>query len=146
MLRHILIATVPASGGAAARSKTEARERAEKVLKEIQDGADFVQAVKEHSDDYYSQRNEGRIPNYRKGQLGEEFHQAVLKLTEDNSTSGVVVSSRGYHIIRLIEKQVTRYEDVKDDLKEAVKIRPPSPRERHGLLSRLRESAKIEGL
>jgi hypothetical protein len=57
-----------------------------------------------------------------------------------------VESPRGFHIIQLVEKKVTRLEDVKAELEKAVKEEPPSAKERLDLVARLREGAKIEGL
>jgi parvulin-like peptidyl-prolyl isomerase len=161
-LRHILIAARPAGAagpparagddeGAAAkagglRTRAEARERAEMVLKELQAGGDFAQAVKQYSDDALTKRNDGRIPVYRKEYLGEEFHRAVTQLAPESPLSGIVESPRGFHIIQLVEKKVTRLEDVKAELEKAVKEEPPSAKERLDLVARLREGAKIEGL
>jgi hypothetical protein len=145
VLRHVLVAKGRSTEKEGPRTDLEARERAEKVLKEIQEGKDFVQAVKEYSDDAYTQRNEGRIPHYRKGLYGEEFDAAVAQLTPEKPMTGVVVSARGYHLVQLVERRVTRFEDVEKDLREAVKNKPASAREKQELAAGLREKAKIEG-
>lgn len=161
VLRHILISTrspragpgeaEAGSGGGTRgriirRSPGEARERAEKILQEIRGGLEFTQAVKQYSDDAFTKANQGRIPNYRKGSFGDSFHAAVEELTPESPVSGVVESPRGYHIIQLVEKRTTRFEDVKDDVEEVVRNLPPSAEERQSLLVRLRKEAKIEGL
>jgi parvulin-like peptidyl-prolyl isomerase len=158
-LRHILIAARPtgitaprsADEGAAAktagmRTKAEAKELAEKVLKELQTGGDFGQAVKQYSDDALTKKNDGRIPVYRKEYLGDDFHRAVSQLTPESPLSGIVESPRGFHIIQLVEKKVTRLEDVKADMEKAVKTEPPTAKERLELVAKLREAAKIEGM
>jgi parvulin-like peptidyl-prolyl isomerase len=160
-LRHILVSTRPASArpedGAAGddasktapeppRTKAESRERAEKVLAEIRGGLDFVQAVKQYSDDHFTKKNDGRIPTYRKGAFGNDFHAAVESLTPESPVSGVVESPRGFHIIQLVEKIQTKLEDVRGEIEKIAKTQPPSPRERLGLTSRLRDKAKLEGL
>jgi hypothetical protein len=161
VLRHLLISTRGAQAGAPERdsgsgsgsrgriirrSPGEARERAEKILEEIRSGLEFTQAVKQYSDDAFTKANQGRIPNYRKGFFGDSFHAAVQDLTPESPLSGVVESPRGYHIIQLVEKRTTRFEDVKDDVEEVVKNLPPSAEERQTLLERLRKEAKIQGL
>ena len=165
-LRHILVSTRPGpsrpeeapAGDAAAgadavkaapepvRTKAEARERAEKVLAEIRGGLDFVQAVKQYSDDPFTKKNDGRIPTYRKGTYGNDFHAAVETLTPESPVSGVVESQRGYHIIQLVEKIQTKLEDVRAEIEQMAKSQPPTPRERLELTSRLRQKAKLEGL
>jgi parvulin-like peptidyl-prolyl isomerase len=152
-LRHILISTrapiggpgaSPGPGPEGARTNAEAKEKAEKILKELQGGADFAQAVKQYSDDAFTKRNDGRIPQYRKGFYGESFHQAVTQLTPEKPLSGIVESPRGFHIIQLLEKQVTKFEDVKPELEKVVMNQAPTPKERHDLAQRLREKAKID--
>src|SRR5688572_2391806 len=129
-LRHILISTRPgpsrpeeaAPGDDAAkaapepaRTKAEARERAEKVLGEIRGGLDFVQAVKQYSDDQFTKKNDGRIPTYRKGAYGNDFHAAVEGLSPQSPVSAIVEAKggHGYHIIQLVEKIETKLDDVR---------------------------------
>ncbi len=160
-LRHILVSartagTVPpgsaagegdpGAGGPSARTTAEARERAEKILKEIQGGLDFVQAVKLYSDDAFTKKNEGRIPHYRKGFYSDAFHNAVTQLTPESPQSGVVESPRGFHILQLVEKQVTKLDQVRADLEKVVKTQVPTVKERHELISRLRAKSRVEGL
>jgi len=146
-IRHILIAVrprTPSGDPKPALTDQEARAKAEKVLKELQGGADFVQLVKAYSDDELTKRNDGRIPQYRKGYRGPEFHEAVTRLTEDNRISGVVRSPQGYHIIQLIEKKTTRLEDKREEILNVLNTQQPTPQERATFIRSLREKAKIE--
>ena len=153
VLRHILVSTRGAAvkegekdSGGARRTPGEAKERAEKILAEIKGGLSFTQAVKQYSDDTFTRRNDGRIPYYRKGAYGDKFHAAVEQLTQEKPLSDVVESPRGYHIIELVEKRVTKFDDVKADVEKSLKERPPSYEDKQKLLLKLREKAKIEGL
>jgi parvulin-like peptidyl-prolyl isomerase len=160
-LRHVLVSaraagTVPPGspagegdpgrGGPSLRTAAEARERAEKILKEIQGGLDFAQAVKQYSDDAFTKKNEGRIPHYRKGFYSDAFHNAVTQLTPESPQSGVVESPRGFHILQLVEKQVTKLDQVRADLEKVVKTQAPTVKEKHELIARLRAKSKVEGL
>lgn len=146
VVRHILISTRGQGGETPSRPPAEAKERAEKVVQEIQGGLDFVQAVKQYSDDAFTKRNDGRIAHYRKGAYGEAFHQAVTKLTKESPLSGAVESPRGFHVVQLVERTVTRLEDVRPELEKVLRGQPPSTKEKQDLVRRLREKAKIEGL
>jgi hypothetical protein len=128
------------------RTRAEARERAERALKEIKGGMEFTQAVKLYSDDLLSRQNEGRIPLYWRGLYGEDFHKAVSQLTPESPLSGVLESPRGFHVVELMERQVTKLEDVQKDLEATIRDRPPSQKERQELYGKLIEKAKIEGL
>src|SRR5688572_1698317 len=129
-LRHILVSTRPApsrpeeaapgddaakAAAEPARTKAEARERAEKILGEIRGGLDFVQAVKQYSDDQFTKKNDGRIPTYRKGAYGNDFHAAVEGLSPQSPVSAIVEAKggHGYHIIQLVEKIETKLDDVR---------------------------------
>lgn len=146
VLRHILVSKRLRTSEGPVRSDSEARARAAQILKDLEAGLDFVQAVKQYSDDTFTKRNEGRIVHYRKGFYGDDFDQAVNSLTTDRRRSGVVASPRGYHILELVERRVTRFEDVKVELEAFFKTKPPTVEEKHALSARLREKAKIEGL
>ena len=146
VLRHLLVSKRLRTASGPVRSDTEAQARAEKILAEIRGGLDFVQAVKQYTDDTFSRRNEGRLEHYRKGFFGEAFDEAVAKLTTEQPLTGVVVSPRGYHIVRLVERRTTRLEDVKDDLERFYANREPTVEEKHQLRERLRAAAEIEGL
>ncbi len=149
-IRHILFSTrrKATSGGADSKSpaalEQEAREKAEKVLKELQGGADFIQMVRTYSEDDLTRNNDGRIPQYRKGYRGQDFHEAVVRLTEESRLSGLVRSPQGFHIIQLIDRKVTRLEDKREELSTVLKQQQPTAGERNTLLKRLREKAKIE--
>ncbi len=150
-IRHILFSTrrKATSGGPAdtkspAAVEQEAREKAEKVLKELQGGADFIQMVRTYSEDDLTRNNDGRIPQYRKGYRGQEFHEAVIRLTEESRVSGVVRSPQGFHIVQLIDRKVTRIEDKREELLTVLKQQQPTAGERNALLKGLRDKAKIE--
>jgi parvulin-like peptidyl-prolyl isomerase len=147
-LRHILVSTRPRaqSPGEARPQITdqEARAKAEKVLKEIQAGADFVQLVKAYSDDDLTRQNDGRIPQYRRRYYGQEFDEAVSRLTEENRLSGVVHSTRGYHLIQLLSRKTTKLEEHKEEIVNFLKNQPPTFKEKRDFIQSLREKAKIE--
>ena len=148
-VRHILVSAGGASTGGGApppRPGQDAKDRAEKILKELEGGLDFALAVKQHFDDTFTKKNDGRIPSYRKGFYGEAFHNAVIQLTPEKPLSGVVESPRGFHIIQLVEKKVTKLEDVKADVESLVKTQVPTAKERHDLILKLRGKSKLEGL
>ncbi len=146
VLRHILVSKRLRTSEGPVRSDSEAKARATQILLELEGGLDFAQAVKQYSDDTFTKANEGRIVHYRKGFYGDEFDQAVTALTADRKRSGVVASPRGYHIVELIERRVTRFEDVRVELEAFFKSMPPTVEEKHALTARLREKAEIEGL
>jgi foldase protein PrsA len=148
-IRHILISTRarpqrPGETRPPALTDQEARAKAEKVLKELQAGADFVQLVKAYSDDELTKANDGRIPVYRRGYHGPEFDEAVSRLTKEAPVSPVVRSPQGYHLIQLIDRKTTRLEDKREEILAYLKNQKPTVQEKNNFIKTLREKAKIE--
>jgi peptidyl-prolyl cis-trans isomerase C len=98
---HILI-SVPQ--GADGPTKDAARKRAEGVLKQIKAGGDFAALAKEHSQDPGSAINGGDLGLFQRGQMVPPFDQAAFTL-KPGSTSELVETQFGYHIIRVTEKK-----------------------------------------
>ena len=144
-LRHILFSTRRrGSRKPDPEFEAKAREKAERVLRELRDGADFEEMVNLYSDDLYTKKRGGRIPRYRPNMYGsKEFDDAVAALSEPGQISGIVKSRRGFHIIQLISRKVTKYEDVKDEIRKLLVEEKPSPREKYEFTKKLREEAKI---
>lgn len=144
-MRHIVISTRPAgSREATPDAEARARTKAERILRELRDGADFVEMVNLYSDDTYTKKREGVIPKYRPNMYGsEEFDAAVQGLTDPGQLSGIVKSRRGFHIVQLIGRKVTAYESVKEELRKLLTEEPPSQREKFDFTKSLRDAATI---
>lgn len=100
-LRHILIS---ASGDAGEEEKTAARGKAEDLLAQVREGADFAELATANSDDTQSAERGGDLGWVSRGQTVEPFENAAFAL-EPGATSEVVESPFGFHIIRLEEKR-----------------------------------------
>ncbi len=75
-----------------------AREKAEAVLAEIRQGADFAEMAKEHSDDLFNAEKGGELGRFGRGTMVQSFEDAVFAL-EEGEISGIVETEFGYHII-----------------------------------------------
>lgn len=84
------------------------RAKAEKILAELRNGADFGELAREHSEDHASARSKGELPGWaNKGTLVPPFEEAAYAL-KPGVVSGLVRSRFGYHIIKLLEKREAR--------------------------------------
>jgi foldase protein PrsA len=101
-LRHILV---------------NSGEEAEKILKELEDGADFTELAKEKSIDTSASRG-GELGFIGKGTTVQEFEEAAFELKE-GEVSGIVETQFGYHIIKR-EPDIVPLEEVKDKIKQAL--------------------------
>jgi peptidyl-prolyl cis-trans isomerase C len=117
---HILIGI---DEDATPEAKKAAKEKAEKILAEVQkDPALFAKFVKEDSTCPSKEQN-GSLGSFPKGRMVKEFETAAFALKE-NEISGVVETRFGYHIIRRDASQPERqipFDEIKGRLMELLK-------------------------
>ncbi|MFK5955465.1 MAG: peptidylprolyl isomerase [Planctomycetota bacterium] len=148
VMPHFLRANL-IKAGADARSIDNAKMKidAERLAGECHDklvaGADFKTMVAEYSHDQVSLRSDGLLPSYRPGLYGPEFTQAVASL-EPGEFSKVIESGAGFHVVKLISRQVTKFEQVRSALIEKVMTAAPTWQEREEVLTSLRAAADIQ--
>ena len=95
---HILVGV---DGKAGPEEKKAAREKAEKLRKELAGGADFAQLARENSS-CPSNKQGGDLGFFSKGKMVPEFEKAAFAL-QPGGVSEVVETRFGYHIIKLAE-------------------------------------------
>lgn len=121
-LRHILIS---ASRDANEEEKTAARGKAEDLLAQVREGADFAELASANSDDTQSAERGGDLGWVSRGQTVEPFENAAFAL-EPGATSEVVESPFGFHIIRLEEKRAAGtapFADAREEIEAYLKQR-----------------------
>jgi len=100
-VRHILIR--PASPDSEAEAK--AREKAEKVLELIRNGADFGTVARQISEDKASGQKGGDLGYLMRDQMEPEVAKLVFSMNP-GEVGGPVKTSLGYHILKLDEKKL----------------------------------------
>ena len=121
-VRHILIKTpTPGADGKVDEAAVKAaREKAESILKQVQNGGNFADLAKKNSDDPGSKDNGGSLGWIQRGQTVPEFEQAAFSLAK-GQTSAIVRSTFGFHIIHVDDKQdahVKPLEEVKAQIEQ----------------------------
>ncbi len=101
-LQHLLI-MVPA--GADADADRKAHATADSLLEVLHAGADFADVANRHSEDPGSAKKGGELPWIGPGMTLAEFEEAAYRLEKAGDMTGVVRTSVGYHIIRLLERK-----------------------------------------
>jgi parvulin-like peptidyl-prolyl isomerase len=86
------------SRSTATRTKQQAQQQIEQLKTQIDGGADFAQLAQQHSDCPSGKRG-GDLGSFGRGQMVGPFEQAAFGMPV-GSTSGVVETDFGYHIIR----------------------------------------------
>src|SRR5579863_854861 len=105
-VRHILIKTPPPGpdGKVDPKAVDAARQKAEDILKQLHAGADFAKLAETDSQDTASAKNGGSLGWVQRGQTVPEFEKVAFSLPK-GSTSGIVQTSYGFHIIHVDDKQ-----------------------------------------
>lgn len=102
-------------------AEENAKNKAKEVIEKLNNGEDWASLVKEYSEDEGSIDDEGLVENFTKGDVVDEFWNAVEKLEDGKYTSEPVKSSYGYHIIkRESYKEKEKLDDMKDELIETI--------------------------
>ena len=90
--QHILIGV---SQNASDEEKAEAKKKAEDLIKQLKDGADFDTLAKE---------NGGKIGPFKRSDMVKEFADAAYGLKVGEITEEPVLTQYGYHVIKLVDK------------------------------------------
>ena len=96
---HILL-RVPADADADTIQKRQ--DFATELLKQLQDGADFAQFAKAHSDDKSNAAQGGELGTFGRGTMVAEFENAVFTL-RPGQLSEVIRTPFGFHIVKVEE-------------------------------------------
>ena len=139
---HILIA-VPQ--GADAVTKTQARTKAEGLLKKVKAGGDFAALAKENSQDPGSAIQGGDLGYFQPGQMVPEFNEVAFKLAP-GTVSDLVETQFGFHIIKVVEKQTARtvpLDEVRPQLTQFLENQNRQ-RETQAFVAGLRAKGKVE--
>ncbi|MBY4595854.1 peptidylprolyl isomerase [bacterium BD-1] len=100
-VRHIMVA--PSS----TMDDAQAKAKADRLLGELKAGANFEALARAESSDKSSAAKGGELPIVAIGMQLTQFDVAASKLTKPGEISEVVKTEHGYHIIQLIERQVS---------------------------------------
>jgi parvulin-like peptidyl-prolyl isomerase len=95
---HILLMYKGSSRSTATRTKAEAEATIATLRKELDDGADFAELAKQHSDCPSSEEG-GDLGFFPRGAMVPEFDKAAFAL-EPGQVSDTVVTSFGFHLIQ----------------------------------------------
>ena len=149
-VRHILIKTpTPGPDGKGdQKADAAAKAKADDLLKQIQNGADFAELAKKNSDDPGSAAKGGELPPFQHGAMVPEFEQAAFGLQNKSQLSGLVKSQYGYHILQLLDKQPAHtrsFEEVKSEIEPIVKQQKQT-KAADELARTLESQAKVDGL
>ncbi|MBI1803390.1 MAG: peptidylprolyl isomerase [Ignavibacteriae bacterium] len=85
-------------------AKNAIRTKAQHILDSIRAGGDFADFARRYSEDRATATSGGDLGSWHRGQFVAEFEEAVFSLKEGD-LSNVVETSRGFHIVQLLERR-----------------------------------------
>jgi peptidyl-prolyl cis-trans isomerase C len=142
---HILISTEPTDPNADPNQvKAVAREKAEKLLKEVKEGADFATVAKENSGDPGSAGRGGDLGLFGRDSMVKPFEEAAFSL-KPGEISDLVETQFGYHIIKVTEHHdpnTITFDKAKDQIMDNLKMTKTQDAFR-GYIESLQKTAQI---
>ncbi len=99
--------------------KDAAKEKAESLLSEVEQGADFATLAEQNSADTFSAENGGDLDFISAGMMDPAFDEAAFAIASVGDTSEVIETEFGYHIIKLTDikpVEVTPLAEVRDEI------------------------------
>jgi len=104
-VRHIL---VQVASDADESEKIAARQKAEDILDKVKSGQDFAKLAENYSDCLRSKNAGGNLDYIERNFMPPEFDKVAFSI-EKNTTSEIILSSFGYHILQVLEREPARY-------------------------------------
>lgn len=116
---YVAFAADPKAGQGDGRkrlSEEEARAKMESLRKQIVEGADFVQLVKQHSEDATSAAKDGDLGVIRRAdQVPDRIKDAIFSL-KPGQVSEVVGQPNGFYLFRLEEMKTKTLDEVRQEV------------------------------
>ncbi len=143
-VRHILIA-VPQK--ADAKTVAAAQAKAEDILKQLKNGANFADLAKKYSDDPGSKTQGGELGFIQHGATVPAFDQTAFSL-QPGQLSGVIRTQFGFHILQVEQKQPAHVKTVDEvhDLIMANLMQQAQAQAAQAYAARLQAQAQQVGL
>ena len=116
-VQHILIA---AKSDASDEEKAAAKTKAEELIKQLKDGADFAELAKANSADTGTAAKGGQIGPFKRSDMVTEFSTAAYDLKNAGDITETPVQTQfGYHIIKLVSKEEKKpFDEMKEQMEK----------------------------
>lgn len=120
----------------------DTKEEAEKMLQRVKAGENFNELAKQNSKDPSAKENSGDLDYFRHGDMLEPFEKAAFAL-KPGEISDIVQTDYGFHIIKVEDSKLDKFEDVKEQLKGSM-LNDKKSSEYEKMLEEMRKNGKIE--
>ena len=116
-VQRILIA---AKADASDEEKAAAKTKAEELIQQLKDGADFAELAKANSADTGTAAKGGQIGPFKRSDMVTEFSTAAYDLKNAGDITETPVQTQfGYHIIKLVSKEEKKpFDEMKEQMEK----------------------------
>jgi peptidyl-prolyl cis-trans isomerase SurA len=134
---HIFVA-IPKNSASA--DSLRYQKRIDSIYQKLQAGEKFEDLVKTYSDDKGSAAKGGVLPAFGVNRMVPEFVEAIYSLPDIGYYSKPILTSYGWHIIKLIEKKTIKpYDEEKAEIKQKILKDSRGEQTRQVVLDRIRK-------
>lgn len=100
----------------------QSKDKIFEIYQKLEQGGDFSNIAKEHSDDLSSAKKGGILPKFGPGRMIKTFEDVAFALQEEGDYSSPFKSDYGWHILKLLTKYpIPPYEELHAKLESKVK-------------------------
>lgn len=125
---------------ATAADSANLKVRIDSVYTALKAGADWEETVKQLSDDKSSSNNGGKLPWFGSNRMVPDFINGIRSIPDTGMISEPVLTSYGYHIIKLIEtKPIKSFEEEKADLKQSLSKDQRSDESKKSIIRKIKQ-------
>lgn len=111
------------------KAEQKAKKKALAILKELKEGADFVELAKSQSQDEASKNRGGNLGIFGRGRMVPEFEEVAFALPL-RELSDPVKTEFGYHIIKVTQHNPERYKPLDIEVENQIRRQERTRRER----------------
>ncbi|MFW6310025.1 MAG: peptidylprolyl isomerase [Prolixibacteraceae bacterium] len=105
--------------------KMKTKSEIDSIYNLLENGADFAELAKKHSDDKRSAELGGELPWFSAGRMIPEFSEAAFNIKNKGEYTRPVETKFGYHIIKKLDhRPVKPFEEVKESIESRIKKDP----------------------
>lgn len=127
--------------------KASANAKIKEAMKALDSGMPWDSAVARFSEDKGSVRKGGELPWFGTGKMVPEFEKASFALKNVGDRSQVVITTYGFHIIRLLEKRgVPPFEEKKNELKQLIARDSRNEASRASMVAKIKTQYKFKDI
>lgn len=139
---HIMVRTPKEPNDSAFKA---AEKRINEVNTALKNGMAWDTAVTIYSEDKGSVKKGGELPWFGTGRMVPEFEKAAFALKAEGEISGIVKTSYGFHIIRLLEKRgIPPFDEKKAELKQLISRDSRNESSRLSMISKIKTRFKFK--